>query len=127
MKVRQSKKKGNTRKSVLLRQNCHKSLCIKIPCINMQYILRMMKNLSFTQINLKCVATMPVIILTTYFCISRSVNILEITILIIFINKIVRPNPYFAMYGSCSNIYESKIDCVIFPCINITPENKVLL
>ena len=58
----------------------------------MQYILRMMKNLSFTQINLKCVATMPVIILTTYFCISRSVNILEITILIIFINKIVRPN-----------------------------------
>ena len=64
----------------------------------MQYILRMMKNLSFTQINLKCVATMPVIILTTYFCISRSVNILEITILIIFINKILRPNPYFAMY-----------------------------
>ena len=58
----------------------------------MQYILRMMKNLSFTQINLKCVATMPVIILTTYFCISRSVNILEITILIIFINKIVRPS-----------------------------------
>ena len=58
----------------------------------MQYILRMMKNLSFTQINLKCVATMPVIILTTYFCISRSVNILEITILIIFINKILRPS-----------------------------------